>query len=94
VTLKSLITAEEKFRNWFSRNSESYLHFEKDQDNLFKNLKSELDKIDANLVFEFSPFFIDGTREFVLSADGIKNSFPVVTSLVNAESLNWMAKPI
>jgi hypothetical protein len=77
-------TTEERFWNWFSKNSNKYLHFENDQDSLFQELKVELEKIDSNLVFEFSLVFPDGTREFVISADGIKSSFPNVINLVNS----------
>jgi len=74
---------EEYFWNWFSKNASQYYHFEQNQDALFQKLKSELDKIDPNLVFEFSPILEDGKREFVISADGIKSSFPTVTNLTN-----------
>jgi hypothetical protein len=34
-------------------------------------------------VFEFSPIHKDSTREFIISADGITESFPAVIKLVN-----------
>lgn len=74
---------EELFWNWFSKNSNQYYRFEQNQNALFQKLKSELNKIDPNLVFEFSPILEDGKREFVISADGIKSSFPTVTNLTN-----------
>jgi hypothetical protein len=82
---------EERFWNWFSRNSDRYLHFENDRDRLFLALKTELGKISPNLVFEFSSLLTDGSREFVISADGIKSSLPAVMSLVNhaPELSNW-----
>lgn len=73
---------EQTFWNWFAKNADSYFHFEENQDALFAKLKAELSKIHPDLVFEFSPIFEDGTREFVISADGIKSVFPVVSDLV------------
>lgn len=75
---------EEQFWRWFSKNSKKILHFDKDQNNLFHNLKLRLDKIDPNLVFEFSPILKDGTREFIISADGVKSSFTSVINLVKS----------
>lgn len=82
---------EQTFWNWFSKNEDLYFHFEKNQEVLFSKLKAELEKIHPDLVFEFSPIFEDGTREFIISADGIKSVFPVVTDLVKqAPTLtNW-----
>lgn len=77
------------FWDWFSKNTDSYFHLEKNQDVLFFKLKEALKKIHPDLVFEFSPIFENGTREFVISADGIKNIFPVVTDIVKqAPTLN------
>jgi hypothetical protein len=73
---------EDNFWDWFSLNADAYFHFEKDQNNLFAQLKTQLSKINSDLVFEFSPIFSDGTREFVISADGIKSVFPIVNNLV------------
>jgi hypothetical protein len=82
---------QQNFWNWFSKNANLYFHFEQNQEILFSKLKAELGKVHPGLVFEFSPVFENGTREFVISADGIKNVFPVVTALVKqAPTLkNW-----
>ena len=72
----------ELFWDWFTKYSDKYFHFETNQDVLFQQLKAQLNRIDVNLVFEFSPIFANGTREFVISADGIKSSFPSVVNLV------------
>jgi hypothetical protein len=80
---------KKKFWDWFSKNADVYLHFEKNQGVLFTRLKLELEKIHPDLVFEFSRIFEDGTREFVISADGIKSIFPIVTDLAEqAPALN------
>jgi hypothetical protein len=73
---------EEKFWQWFSQYQNRYFHFENEQNNLFGELKKQLDKIDTNLTFEFSGAIKDNTREFIISADGIKSSFPSVIKLV------------
>ena len=80
---KFLKTNEEKFWNWFSKNSNKYLHLEDDRDQLFEELKIQLEKINSNLVFEFSNILDDGLRELIISADGIKSAFPTVMNLVN-----------
>ncbi|MCG8400650.1 MAG: hypothetical protein MJA84_03545 [Firmicutes bacterium] len=74
---------EEQFWEWFKKKSNQFYYFEKNQSTLFQSLKTELDKIDPNLVFEFSPILEDGKREFVISADGIRESFPSVINLAN-----------
>jgi hypothetical protein len=70
------------FWDWFIKNEDAYFCFEKNQDALFTKLKVELEKINLNIVFEFSPILKDGTREFVISADGVKSTFPIVADLV------------
>lgn len=84
-------SSNETFWEWFSKNADVYFHFEKDQNALFFRLKSELEKIHLDLTFQFSPIFEDGTRELVISADGIKSIFPVVTNLIQQASTlkNW-----
>lgn len=79
------------FWDWFTKNADTYFYLEKKQDVLFFKLKEALKNIHPDLVFEFSPIFKNGTREFVISADGIKSIFPVVTDLVEqAPTLkNW-----
>jgi hypothetical protein len=72
------------FWDWFSKNSDTYFNFENDQQALFERLHFELGKIHPGLAFEFSPVFENGTREFVISGDGIKSAFPFVTRLVES----------
>lgn len=96
--LEWLFTTKNKaqnFWNWFSKNEELYFHFEKNQEILFFKLKTELEKIHPDLVFEFSPIFENGIREFVISADGIKSIFPIVIDLVKQAPTfkNWKVIP-
>lgn len=85
------INSKDAFWKWFSKNANTYYYFEKDQENLFHKLKNKLNQIHPDLTFEFSPIFEDGTREFVISADGIKSIFPIVTDLVTHAPIlnNW-----
>ncbi|MBL7914774.1 MAG: hypothetical protein JNL49_06975 [Bacteroidia bacterium] len=85
-------TKEQKFWLWFQENSDKYLTLDKDnQESLFDKLNERIIKIDPNLAFEFSPFLKNGKREFIISADGIIESFPSVTKLVDAAPKipNW-----
>ncbi|MHA6248933.1 hypothetical protein ACXYMU_13400 [Pontibacter sp. CAU 1760] len=75
-------TKEEKFWDWFSKNEQTYYQLEQNQETEFDRLSQELKQIDENLVFEFSPIHEDGTKEFTISAEGIVESFPIVTKLV------------
>jgi hypothetical protein len=49
---------------------------------LFDGLAAELQKVDRGLTFEFGPR--GATREFVISAAGIKKTFPAVVGLAEA----------
>lgn len=84
-------SAHKKFWSWFEKNDDRLFNFEKEQNKIFDELKAQLDKIDSNLVFEFSSIQ-NGKREFVISADGYKKSFPSVEKLYNeAPKLNkWI----
>jgi hypothetical protein len=72
-----------QFWAWFVSNEAMLYDFEKDMERIFKKLAAELNRVDPNLTFEFGPKKTDG-REFVVSAGGIKSSFPAVVSLVSA----------
>lgn len=78
---------EDVFWKWFQKNEALLFDFEKDQDRVFNLLATEMQKIDPNLTFEFGPK-AQGKREFIISADGIKSSFPKVESLVVAAPQN------
>jgi hypothetical protein len=73
----------EIFWDWFSKNENEYYNYEKkNQELLFNNLHQKLIEIDSNLVFEFGPTQLNNIREFTISADGLKESFPAVIELV------------
>jgi len=73
-------TPEQNFWNWFQKNDTSLFNFEKDQEKTFDRLATEMKKVNPSLTFEFGPIQ-NGKREFVISADGIKDAFPSVESL-------------
>jgi hypothetical protein len=76
----------EEFWRWFVRHQAEMFDFESDQERIFDELSEELQKLDPGLTFEFGPKDSprEGIREFVVSADGIKRTFPAVEALVAA----------
>lgn len=85
---------DEDFWKWFAKNEKFiYENVEnKDkQEKLFDDISRRLHKIDENLVFEFSPIHKNNIREFSISADGIKESFPAVENLIakSPKIKNW-----
>lgn len=71
------------FWKWFSKYQKELYYYENNQKALFDELTTRLKNIDSNLVFEFSPIHDDSIREFTISADGLKESFPSVIRLVD-----------
>ena len=76
-------TREVIFWRWFQANESRLYDFEKDREKIFDELGTQLHRIRPELTFEFGPQR-DGKREFVISADGIKDAFPAVITLVDA----------
>lgn len=76
-------SAEDGFWRWFQVNEARLFDFESDRDKVFDELQVQLHKVKAGLTFEFGPKE-NGKRDFVISADGIKDVFPSVISLANA----------
>ena len=71
------------FWHWFQANESRLFDFEKDREKIFDELGTQLHRIRPELTFEFGPQR-DGKREFVISADGIKDAFPAVIALADA----------
>jgi hypothetical protein len=76
------MTAQESFWNWFMQHESELFDFEADQERIFDQLATELQKVDPDITFEFGPK--ETRREFVISAGGIKRAFPAVSSLAGA----------
>lgn len=74
---------EADFWNWFQRSEASLFDFERDQEWIFDRLAAEMRKVHPRLTFEFGPKQ-NGQREFVISADGIREAFPKVESLFDS----------
>lgn len=83
---------EERFWMWFQENEKLLFTFEKDQESIFDELARQLSVVNQNLTFEFGPILENNKRQFIISADGIKSSFPAVEKLYkNAPELNrWI----
>ena len=77
-------TKEEKFWNWFCKNSKMIFNFESNQEVVFDKIQEELQKVGPNLAFEISSAK-EAKREFVISADGIIEAFPAVEKLYKAK---------
>lgn len=73
-------TPEQNFWKWFQENEAVLFDFEKDQERMFDKLLTQMHRVQPNLTFEFGPKE-NGRREFIISADGIKEAFPKVESL-------------
>lgn len=76
-------TPEESFWKWFQSNEDALFNFERDREATFDRLAAEMHKLDPSLTFEFGPIE-GGRREFVISADGIRDAFPEVEALYAA----------
>lgn len=71
------------FWRWFQANESRLFDFETDREKIFDELGIQLHRIRPELTFEFGPQQ-NGKREFVISADGIKDAFSAVIALVDA----------
>ena len=75
-------TKEATFWEWFMANEEMLLNFDdSNQEAVFNQLSYEMSKVHPDLTFEFSSLMDNGTKEFIISAGGIKAAFPSVESL-------------
>lgn len=75
---------EKRFWKWFQMNEEMLYSFEIDREGVFDLLANEMRRVDPNLTFLFGPQRENGTREFIISADGISASFTAVEALYAA----------
>lgn len=72
---------EERFWKWFEANEATIYNFEEDRETVLDQLSAALKRIHGGLAFEISSKVDDGRREFVISAEGSQDFFPVVESL-------------
>ncbi len=71
---------QERFWEWFKSNEAKLFDFETNREKVFEELKNALSKVNPDLTFEFGPIE-NGARDFVISADGLRDVFPYVESL-------------
>jgi hypothetical protein len=80
------MTPQQTFWDWFVQHEAELFAFnserEGEREKLFDALAIELQKVDSNLTFEFGPRH--RPRELIISAGGLRSTFPAVTSLVSA----------
>lgn len=74
---------EVTFWKWFSSNQNRFEHFERNQEKLMNELGAALAIYKEGLVFEVGANK-DGSRDLVISADGIEELFPAVSKLVSS----------
>jgi len=93
----SKTTLQAAFWKWFIQHEPELFGFDPDQEieheRLFDELAAELQKVNRDLTFEFGP---NGpTREFVISAAGIREAFPAVVGLAGAAPVleRWRITP-
>ncbi|CAN5230964.1 hypothetical protein BH09PAT2_BH09PAT2_06970 [soil metagenome] len=76
-------TKEQTFWDWFSEKSDKLFFFELYQETLLPETLKKIQKIHPDLVFEIGPE-MDGKRDFIVSANGIKEAFPAVIDLIRS----------
>jgi len=80
---KASAGSEVVFWKRFSANEARLLAFEENQETIFDELPVQMKRVNSDLTFEFGPVQ-NGTREFVISAGGIKSAFPAVEALYSS----------
>jgi hypothetical protein len=85
------LNAVREFWRWFEDHQSMIADFESDREAVFDQISAALGRVDPDLSFEFGPVHLgaDGrtTREFVISASGIRRAFPAVTALIDSAPL-------
>ena len=73
-----------EFWRWFEDNDDELFHLDQNSIELIGRLSEALHRVDQHLTFEMSHVFDDGSREFIISANGIKSCFRSVDALYAA----------
>lgn len=75
-----------EFWDWFLKN-EPLFYFgtenENDREELFDKVSAKLKEFNETIVYEFSPIRKDNTKEFCISADGMKEAFDDVKRIIS-----------
>lgn len=69
---------------WFENNLSRLNDFEDHQAELLQELNERLQEVDEGLAFEISRLNSEGIRDLVISADGMKETFPAVLALIES----------
>jgi hypothetical protein len=78
----------EKFWNWFSENEKNLRNFESNPDKYLNEILTKGKSIESGLAFELEPP-TDGIINMTISADGVKELFPLVEEIVsNSPKIN------
>ncbi len=80
---KPTSTPEATFWNWFLKNEDRLFNLEIDMESTFAMLSEAMNKVHPYLTFEFGPKR-GNKREFIISADGMREALPKVQSLCAA----------
>lgn len=75
--------AARAFWRWFTVNAPRLHAYRKGPDPILAELAGELAGVHAGLTFELGPL-IEGCRDFIVSADGLRALFPEVRALIDA----------
>lgn len=82
------------FWKWFLEHEDKFFHYEQYHTDLLEETLEKLKDIQENLVFEIGPE-IDGKRDLILSANGLKEGFASVIELSKSapELDRWIIIP-
>ena len=75
-----------EFWNWFIANEHTFYYgTEEDslREELFLELRTKIKGINSDLTFEFTPILEGELKQLTISADGLREVFPVVIDLIN-----------
>ncbi len=75
--------AARAFWGWFAANAPRLQAYRKGPDPVLAELAGELAGVHAGLTFELGPL-VEGCRDFIVSADGLRKLFPEVRALIAA----------
>ena len=73
-----------KFWQWFLENEDRIFNIEDDMISTFDAISIELKKINEDISVDFGPVGVDGVREIVVTAGGIRSAFPALVDLVDS----------